>query len=108
MSKLAKQFTLSTVSAAEVSCVTVMFEELMTASLPGPGTAPPVHIEGLLQSPLTSLAQVMDESKVRISSPNTAGRNTRRSTGDEVRKERSNLRRMGASPELTMRIKDQM
>ena len=85
-----------------------MSEKLITASSFGPGTAPPVHIAGLSQSPLTSLAQVMVESNGRISSRVNAGRKTRGDTWDEVRGERRSFRCMAASPELMMRIKDQM
>ena len=35
----------------------------MTASSFGPGTLPPVHIVGLSQSPLTSLAQVRSRAE---------------------------------------------
>ena len=82
---------LSTVSFTAEACVTVMSPKAMTASSPAPGTTPPDHEDGLSQSPLTSLAQVMVESNVRSSSQLTAGRKACRSTGNEVRTDRGRL-----------------
>jgi hypothetical protein len=59
------------------------------------GLAALTQLLGVSQSPPAGLIQFIVANKVRPSSRRTAGRKTRRSTGDEVRSERLNVRRMG-------------
>jgi hypothetical protein len=87
------ELRLLTESAVDEECVTVMSLKGIDALSPEPGT-PPVHMAGLSQSPLTSLAQLTVESNLRDSSRITAGCNTRRRAGDELWMGRRVFRRM--------------
>jgi hypothetical protein len=74
MFRLAAQFTLSTVSDAEVLCVTVMPAWLITTSSEGPGSTPVFQFDGVSQSPPLGLIHETVESKVRDSTISPCGR----------------------------------
>jgi hypothetical protein len=94
--------------------VTVTFGMSMTTSSDGPGNASVLQLAGVSQSPPLAMIQVTVASKVRSSSWLSTGRKPGRTprrgdeavtAGNEVRGELRNVRRMGASPGLKMRIK---
>src|SRR5208283_6119369 len=106
ISSPAEHTRLSTASDADVSCVTVIFGRLMTASSEAVGTcwslglAELTQLLAVSQSPPAVLVQIIVDNKVRSSSWLSAGRKTRRNTRwgveNEVRRDVGNVGRMGA------------
>src|SRR5208283_4554588 len=104
ISSPAEHTRLSTASDADVSCVTVIFGRLMTASSEAVGTcwslglAELTQLLAVSQSPPAVLVQIIVASKVRSSRCISPGRKARRCTRpgieNEVRRDRGKVRRM--------------
>ena len=112
VASLAEIVRLLTESEAVNECVTVIPEMSIIASSDGPGSTPLLQLAGVSQSPPAGLTQVSVARRVRASRASTAGRKprrlVRRGVGSLVCGERSNVRRMGASPGLKTLMKDQI
>ena len=107
---------LLTESDADEEWVIVMPGRLITTSSEGPGSALLLQLDGLSQSPLPGYIQVTVESNVRSSSKHGTGWKLRegkrrgrrdRDLENAFRDERSDVRRIGASPLFKDGLRDE-